>query len=48
LPTAGGDDRVRACRGGIAQQELKLSQLIAAAAERHEVVALGVDSNAVQ
>jgi hypothetical protein len=32
LPTAGGDDRASACRSGIAQQELKLSQLVAAAA----------------
>src|ERR1700722_1901276 len=43
LPTAGGDDRVSARRGGIAQQELKLSQLITAAAERHEIVTLGID-----
>jgi hypothetical protein len=48
LPTAGGDDRVRACRGGIAQQELKLSQLIAAAAERHEIVTLGIDLDAIR
>src|SRR5580700_5079804 len=48
LPTAGGDDRVSACRGGIAQQELKLSQLVAAAAERHEIVALGIHSDAIR
>jgi hypothetical protein len=48
LPTAGGDDRVRACRGGIAQQELKLSQLIAAAAERHEIVTLGIDLDSIR
>ena len=42
-PPAGSDDRVSACCGGVAQQELKLSQLVAAAAERHEIVALGID-----
>jgi hypothetical protein len=48
LPTAGGDDRVRTSRGGITQQELKLSQLIAAAAERHEIVTLGIDLDAIR
>ena len=48
LPATGGDDRVRACCGGTAQQELKLSQFIAAAAERHEIVALGIDSDAIR
>jgi hypothetical protein len=48
LPTAGGDDCIRARFGGIAEEEFELPQLVAAAAERHEIIALGVDSNAVQ
>jgi hypothetical protein len=45
LPTAGGDYGISALRNGIAEQKLKLPELVAAAAERREVVALDVDPN---
>jgi hypothetical protein len=43
LPTAGGDYGISALRNGIAEQKLKLPELVAAAAERREVVALDND-----
>src|ERR1700733_6133160 len=48
LPTAGGDDRVRARRRATARKELELSQLFPPAAERHEIVTLGIDLDAIR
>src|ERR1700733_10697990 len=48
LPAARRDDRARTWRGGIAEHELKLPQLAATATERHDIIALGVDSDAIR
>ena len=48
LDAAHRDERVAPARAGVAEQELELAQLVAAAAQPHEVVALGEEAHPAQ
>jgi hypothetical protein len=48
LDAAHRDERVTAARESVPEQKLELAQLVAAAAQRHEVVALGEEPHPAQ